>query len=260
MAEPAALAGVEVLRNIQPAPAHLFQVPADGLYGTLIFGVMGAICIVWAIVLLIRQKNVVPLLLCAGSALAVINEPIVDVLGKILYPHNFMWTLESFGRDIPLVLCPGYMAWCAMVPYYIARYMQKGAKKKTLYLIALFTFVSVVLTDTIATSNTHWVYYGEGLLHNFTGSLTMAAFPIVSGAMLFLVYRRKGIAAKLAVFFIPSVALSASLAGTSFTLCFAMNTELPPVVDLIFRAMAPLLTVGIVWFIVEQVGIPKEAR
>ncbi len=254
MTEAIASNGMEVIRNIEPAPAHLLEVPADGLPGTIIFGVMGAICIVWAIVLLIRQKNVVPLLLCAGSALAVVNEPIVDVLGKIVYPHNFMWTMESFGRDIPLVLCPGYMAWCAMVPYYIARYMQKGAKKKNLYLIALFTFVSVVLTDYIATSNTHWVYYGEGLLHNFTGSLTMAAFPIVSGAMLFLMYSRKGIAAKLGVFFIPLVALSVSLAGTTFTLCFAMNTELPSVVDLLFRAMAPLLTVGIVWFIVEEVG------
>jgi hypothetical protein len=260
MAGTTGLTGVEILKNIQPAPGHLFQVPADGLYGTIIFGVMGVVCIVWAAVILVRQKNVVPILLCAGSALAVVNEPIVDVLGKIVYPHNFMWTIESFGRDIPLILCPGYMAWCAMVPYYVARYMKRGAQKKTLYLIALFTFVSVVLTDTIATSNTHWVYYGEGLLHNFTGSLTMAAFPIVSGAMLFLVYSRTGIAPKLAVFFTPLVALSMSLAGTSFTLCFAMNTELPPVVDLIFRAMAPLLTAGIVWLIAEQVGISRSTR
>jgi hypothetical protein len=39
-----------------------------------------------------------------------------------------------------------------------------------------------------------------------------------------------------------------------------MNTELPPVVDLIFRAMAPLLTAGIVWLIAEQVGISRSTR
>ena len=66
--ESPAINTVEMLRNIEPAPTHIISAPADGLYALLIFGALGLASLIWAFLALIRQRNVVPLLLCAGAA------------------------------------------------------------------------------------------------------------------------------------------------------------------------------------------------
>lgn len=251
---------VEILRNIEPAPTHLIFAFGDGLPALLVFGALGVASLIWAVCALARRHNIVPLLLCAGGAFAVINEPIYDLLGKIFYASNHTLKFEAYGRDIPMMLFPGYIAWVAVAPYFVAHLMQRGVQKKTLYLIAIVTFISVVLTDRIGIPTGNWTYYGDGPLHGFAGSLGMGPFPIVAGWLLHLAYARKGAAGKIAIFFIPSVSLAASFACTCFPLYFALHTDLAAAFDWAAASLTVLLSTGVVWFIAEEVGIPKASR
>jgi hypothetical protein len=251
---------LQILRNVEPAPTHLIAASGDGLPALLLFGALGAASLIWAAFALIRRRNVVPLLLCGGAAFAVVNEPIYDLLGKIFYASNHTLKFEAFGRDIPLMLFPGYMAWVAVAPYFMAHLIQSGVRKNILYLVAIVTFVSVVLVDRLGISTGNWTYYGDGPLHGFSGCLGMGPFPIVAGWLLSLAYGRKGVAKEIAIFFIPSVSLAASFACTCFPLYFALHTDVPLALDWLAAALTILLSAGVVWFIGEEVGLPKAVE
>src|SRR3954451_7734891 len=52
-----------------------------------------------------RDHTPVPLLLMAGGFVAMLSEPIVDVMGLCVYPTDGMWVLfTTFGRPIPLFM------------------------------------------------------------------------------------------------------------------------------------------------------------
>ena len=241
-------------------PTNLVSAPAGGLYADIFFGVMGVIFLVWLITIVVRNRDWTPILLVLGGALVVAYEPIVDVLGKIVYPLNYTYQFVSFGRTLPLWLFVPYAGFLGIFPYLVAQFMRKkDAKKKHLYLMAVAMFVAIFVLDFVVSHTGHYAYYGTGLGRTLCGSLEMAAFPIISGYLYLIISSYKGILAKLASFFVPSIGFAAAFASTVFPLSFALNTSLPLGLDIFFRVCAVLQTVLVV-AIVSSLAIKHVER
>jgi hypothetical protein len=245
----------KLLGGLEPPPSsQLIPAPANGLYADIFFGIIGIAVLIWAIVSTIRTKNILPLLLVIGAGLVALDEPMIDVLGKIIYPLNYTNKFVSFGRDLPLWLIPPYMGFLGITPYYVAKLIQqKPVNKKALYLFSALPLIGIFLLDFAVAKTGHYQYYGEGLFHNGAGYFLTAAYPLIAGYALFLSSSLKGVGAKIVQFFLPSVAFSAAFAVTSFPLCFALNTELPAIFDIIIRLISVLQTFGVVWFLVQTI-------
>ncbi len=52
------------------------------------FGVIVAASVVYAVYLAVRRRDVVPLVVCVGALICALNEPIYDILDKIVYADN----------------------------------------------------------------------------------------------------------------------------------------------------------------------------
>lgn len=228
-------------------PTNMVSAPAGGLYSDIFFGIMGLIFLAWLIRIVVRDRDWAPILLVLGGALVVAYEPIVDVLGKIVYPLNYTHQFVSFGRTLPLWLFVPYAGFLGIFPYLVAQYMRKkDVKRKNLYLMAVAMFAGIFVLDFVVSHTGHYAYYGTGIGRTLCGSLEMAAFPIISGYLYLIISSYKGTLAKLASFFVPSIGFAAAFASTVFPLSFALNTTLPLVLDIFFRVCAVIQTVLVV--------------
>jgi hypothetical protein len=250
--------------NIELRPANLVSAPQNGLYADMGFGVLALISITWVLYMAIRRREPTPLVLVVGASFVTCYEPIVDVLGKIVYPLNYTFHFRSFNRHLPLWLFSPYGTILGLVPYFVARYLNTGnVRRKVLYLIAGINYMAVFLLDIVESSTGHYLYYGKGLGHTLPGSLVMAAFPIVSGYALYRAHAYKGLTGTLVTFFIPSATFGAAWAATSFPLSFALNTSLSTALDVLFRLTAIVQTIGLVWFVSDLAcrdALPQRSK
>jgi hypothetical protein len=240
-------------------PAWAINAPANGLYADWFFGVFGVIAVVWLAWFIWRKRDWTPLVLVLGGALVVAYEPIVDVLGQIVYPLNYTYYFVSFGRALPMWLFVPYGIVLGIFPYFIARYMEHNPQPKRLYLIAVAMFAGVFALDFVVAGTGHYTYYGTGILRTMCGSIEIAAYPLVSGYLLLQLnrFRQRGWADKVfvkaGIFFTPSIAFAAAFAATCFPLAFALNTPLPLVLDVALRLATIAQTVIVVRLITSMV-------
>ena len=62
-----------------------------------VFGVIVIAAIVWALSLAAKNRDFLPIACCAGALVASFNEPIYDILGKIVYAENNPMAFTAFG-------------------------------------------------------------------------------------------------------------------------------------------------------------------
>ncbi len=110
-----------------PAPPEV-RAPGDGIACLAIMATLGAAAFVTAALFAWRRRDVVPVLACLGAVLAVLNEPIYDLLGQIVYPSNHPRFFRAFDRDIPLFLIGGYVPWVGLLPSVLAARMRDGIR------------------------------------------------------------------------------------------------------------------------------------
>jgi len=118
-----------------PAPPPLTaDIDARILLG--LFAVIVAAAIVVAVRATIRYRDPLPLVLCGVALLAALNEPIYDILGKIVYAEDNPMAFHAFGRSIPWFLVIGYLPWVGLAPYLVYRAMESGVSRKRLHVVA----------------------------------------------------------------------------------------------------------------------------
>jgi hypothetical protein len=184
---------------------------------------------------------------CIGALVCAFNEPIYDLLGKIVYAENHPMAYNYFGRDIPWFLVIGYLPWVGLLPYVIARAMRDGVPRRTLHLFAFGSFVSVVIIETLGTHFGAWAYYGDVPLKFLVVAPQMAPVPIVGGLLLFAVADRlAGWKRVAAAFAISTVALPMVFASASWPLYVGLNSDLPVTVNWLLGIAMLGLTVGTV--------------
>jgi hypothetical protein len=189
-----------------------------------LFGALAAAALAYAAALSIRNRDPLPVAACVGALVCALNEPIYDILGKLVYAHvpRSYVAYSAFGRHIPWSLVVGYVPWVGLVPYVMSRQMAAGIARRRLYAIAAALSVSVGLLELLNAVWMHgWRYYapesGRGVIAG--GLIQMASMPIVCGFMFYAFLERiRGPWRAVLGVAIPTVALPITFAGTSWPL------------------------------------------
>jgi hypothetical protein len=187
-----------------------------------------------------RRRDLLPLVCVVSAMVCALNEPIFDVLGKIVYADNAIIAFSAFDREIPLFLVIGYIAWVGVLPYVIARGMRAGWSAKVLYTISIVDVSSVVVVEIVNHFIHGWWYYGEAPLNYFGGVAAMASVPLAGGFLLFaLAFPLRGWKRLATAFFIPIFSLPMMFAATGWPLYLALHSDYPTFMN--YLAVAGLL-------------------
>jgi len=205
---------------------------------------LAAIAAIW---LAVRRRDAMPIVVCIGALVCAFNEPIYDILGKIVYASDHPIAFTSFGRSIPWFLVVGYLPWVGLLPYLISVAMKGGVARSKLHWLAFGSFVSVVVVETFGTSQDAWLYYGDAPLRFLVVAPQMAPVPIVGGFLLFAVADRlSGWRRLVAGFAISTLALPMVFASASWPLYVGLYSDLPIAVDYLLGILMLALSAGIV--------------
>ncbi|RNL65547.1 hypothetical protein [Zhongshania marina] len=209
-----------------------------------LFGPVVVASIVWCIYLSVKEKDLLPIFVCIGALICSLNEPIYDILGKIVYAENNPMAYSNMGRDVPWFLVIGYVPWVGALSVQIARMMAKGVDPKVLNYIALGSCISVVCIETLGNMSNAWIYYGEAPLKYLVVAPQMAPVPIVGGLLLYaFAFPLKGIKRALVAMAISTLALPMVFASASWPLYYGLYADLPKFMDWILGAVMLTFTV-----------------
>lgn len=251
------------MRGIVPTEAGVADPPqiVSQIDPAIVLGVFGALVTAAAIVAVVwaaRLKDPLPVACCVGAMVCALNEPIYDILGKIVYASDHAMAFTAIGRDIPWFLVIGYLPLVGLLPYAISRMMAAGVSRARLHAIALGSCLSVVVIETFGTWFDAWAYYGEPPLKYLVVAPQMAPVPIVGGFLLYVVaHRFTGWRRAVSGFVISLLALPIVFASASWPLYFGLYTELPAPVDWALAAAMLALSAAMV---VATTGLAERWR
>lgn len=197
----------------------------------LVFGLGAALAAAVAITLSIRRRDFLPVAACVGALIGALNEPIYDLLGKIVYASDNLVAYTAFDRRIPVFLVVGYLPWVGLLPVLYAGWMARGVPRRRLHAFAFVSFLSVVVIEMIGTSFDVWTYYGAAPLKYLGVAPQMAPMPVLGGMLLYAAGTRLRGWCRLAVGVIPTMALPATYAATGWPLYVALHADVPRVVE-----------------------------
>ncbi|WP_424055414.1 hypothetical protein [Mycobacterium sp.] len=240
-----------------PAPPPLTSDVSPWLL-LAVFGVIVVAAIAWAISLAVKNRDLLPIACCAGALVASFNEPIYDILGKIVYAENNPMAFTAFGRAIPWFLVIGYLPWVGLAPYIVYKKMEAGISRRTLHIAAALLFVSVVIIETFGNLLHLWLYYGEAPMKFLVVAPQQVALPMLGGFLLYALagqasgWRRPAIG-----FVVAAVALPIVYAGASWPVYVALYADRPAALDWILSAVMLGLCVG---FAVASTSLAEKWR
>jgi hypothetical protein len=215
------------------------------------FAVALTAAIVYAVGLAVRERDLLPIAACAGAFVCALNEPIYDVLGKIVYATDHVRAYSYMGRDIPLFLVIGYVPWVGALPVGLARLMARGADPKIFYRLVLGSCLSVVVIETFGNHFQWWTYYGEAPLKFLVVAPQMAPVPIVGALLIYaLAHPLRGWKRVATTFVVATLALPMVFASASWPLYAGLYADLPSALDwiagLAMLALSAAVVVGAV--------------
>ena len=202
-----------------------------------IFVILVGAALVVAVRLAQANRDPLPLVCCGGALVAALNEPIYDILGKIVYAENNPMAYHAFGRAIPWFLVLGYLPWVGLAPYLVFKAMQAGVTRRTLHIAAATLFVSVGCVEIFGNSLRLWTYYGEPPMKYLGVAPQAVTYPLVGGFLLYaFASGLSGWRRVLTGFTISVMILPIGYAATSWPGYFALYADLPPVLDWVASA------------------------
>ena len=206
----------------------------------------------YALRLSLRERTPIPLLLMAGGFVAMLSEPIVDVMGLCVYPTDGMWTLfTTFGRPIPLFMVV-YVWFVGGQALLVWRSLEhNGGAAAVWRWLGVFFVVDVVMETVAVRFFRLYVLYGAqpfsvlGL--PWWWILVNVTMPVITGIV---VYRAApllpGIRV-LAVIPLVPMTITGVNAATSFGMWNALHTDLGYALTWPVGVLTVGLTLLLVW-------------
>lgn len=108
-----------------------------------------------------RRGDWVPVFAMIGGGLAVIYEPLGDILASVYYPEQGQigW-ITLFGRQIPLFIGVLYFWYMSVPAIYFLRRLEIGVTKAALWRMYLLTLFIAIAIELFGVNVGAWVYYG----------------------------------------------------------------------------------------------------
>lgn len=217
-----------------------------------VWGALALSAVIYAVVRAVRDRDALPVAACVGAAVCALNEPIYDILGKLVYaqvPDAYV-AYEAFGREIPWTLVIGYVPWVGLVPYLVYRLMARGTSRRTIQLIGLGLGLSVLLVEVMnSVWLGNWQYYGEVPLRGVLagGVIQMASMPLLAALLYLMLDRPSGQLRRVVLgIIVPSISLPMAFAATSWPIYFSNYAALPAWVDWAAAGVAVALCIAAV--------------
>lgn len=163
--------------------------------GQTIFTIGVTIPWVVAIVLAIRywrrEGTPIALLFLVGGTICILFEPIVDVLGQVLFPRENQWIgIETFGRPIPIFMYPVYSWFVGGQAFLVWYLLRRGMTRGQLWKFWLTVMAVNVVLETPGILMDVYTYYGAQPFNPWGLPLwwppVNSTMPIVAG---YAVYR-----------------------------------------------------------------------
>jgi hypothetical protein len=231
--------------GIAPPPTIVSSINTDIVLA--VFAVAAALAAIVAVRLAIAHRDALPVAVCVGSLVCALNEPIYDILGKIVYASNNPMAYVAFGRAVPWFLVLGYVPWVGLAPYLIAGWIESGVPRARLHWLAAGSMLSVVVIETLGNLTQTWGYYGVPPLKYLVVAPQMAPVPIVGGVLLYaLAWPLSGWRRAVVGFAISTLALPMVFASASWPLYFGLYVDLPVPVRWAAGVLMLLFTTGMV--------------
>jgi hypothetical protein len=211
-----------------------------------IFAALAGAAAIWMVWTAVRTRDPLPVALVAGALVCSLNEPIYDLLGKIVYAGDHPVAFTSFDRHIPWFLVLGYVPWVGLLPLVVARMMASGVSRGRLHALAFASFVSVAAVESFGTSEHAWGYYGVSPLKYLGVAPQEAAVPIVGGLLLYAVGGHVSGSRRWLLAVIPTLVLPLVYASVSWPVYVGLHSDWPAAVNWLAGIAMLALTAGMV--------------
>lgn len=145
--------------------------------------VLAGVTLAYAIWTAWREKDTYPLFLFIGAGLAVIYEPLGDILTGVVYPPLEQVSLmTSFGRPIPLWLLPNYCFFIGLPALLLIRYLMKpSVSTRTWWITYVAIVLAVGLFEQPGLGSGFWRYYKENQAFSISTYPVWVAFANAQG-------------------------------------------------------------------------------
>ncbi len=121
-----------------------------------------ALLAMWFVVVEVKRRNdLVPVYAFIGAGLAIVYEPLGDMLVCALYPlHGQIGWIDVFGRLIPMFIGVLYFWYMSVPGLYFLRKLDTGLTRSTFWRDYWILVALCVGIEVYGVSQAAWVYYG----------------------------------------------------------------------------------------------------
>lgn len=192
--------------------------------------------VVWALVKLVREREVLPVVLLVAGVIAANMEPLGDHVGLIVYAPDVPWFHYTvMGRVMPSFILVGESTYVAFGSYYLYRLLNQG---RSLRDIAFVSAVLVGIPEIIVEIGwQHWgiiSYYGDNPTRIFGIPLysmvqNSTLLPVFGVVTLLAVAHLRGARVLWLLIAIPGVTIG-YIVGVSWPVYLAIQSSAPALV------------------------------
>jgi hypothetical protein len=205
----------------------------------------------------VKQKSWLPIMLILGTFPAVFYEPVTDMLGLCIYPHQGQHTfLETFGRKIPVYLALAWLWYFGPFVWQFKKMFDAGTSAKIWWSVYIGAAIGCTVFEIAPLHFQLWHYYGNQPLR-FMGMPVwwglVNPIAIIGPAYVFhrLAPRLHGAKVLMGI---PMLGMSIAgfHAAASLPVAVALNTSHGMAVTSFGALLSVLLTVMVCWFMFTE--------
>lgn len=147
--------------QVPPVPVDLVMPATPQLVVTVGVGVLVVVAVVLAVADGVRRRSPTYPALLLGAGLAVVNEPVLNMLGGLWHPRIGQWTLfETFDRPMSVWAAGGYLLYFGATPAVISVILRSRATRQRFYATVAVIFAADLAIELPIVGSGVYVYYG----------------------------------------------------------------------------------------------------
>jgi len=230
---------------------------------TLVVGVAFVVSVIWCVVYVVRQRDVLPLVMLVGGLISMGLEPAVDTLGKVWYARDNPWVVYvGMGVPQPAFLLMGYSLFWGGAVYIASRLVGQGL---SVYKVFAAVFVMDLIVEYLGVS-----VLGVGLYYDFS-PLKLWGFPLwwafvnaaaaVIGVWLVITLEPRLTGWRRAGFLVtPATAFGTTHAACAWPVWLALHSDAPPWAGYVAAAYAIAMSLGLTAFVASELRTRRAAQ